>query len=190
MKKKTSVIEKKPDLTGKLDQIFLQDCIEGMKTLPDGSVDLVIADPPYNLSSGEEIDFKGGKVVSGMGGAWKKTMESWDNMSLESYFAFSMSWLSETKRVLKPTGSMWIFGTYHNLGVINVVCQILGLEIINEVVWYKNNAFPNLAGRRLTASHETILWVHNSPKKREYKFNYEYSKTGDFSYDNLKQQEC
>lgn len=106
MKKKTSVIEKKPDLTGKLDQIFLQDCIEGMKTLPDGSVDLVIADPPYNLSSGEEIDFKGGKVVSGMGGAWKKTMESWDNMSLESYFAFSMSWLSETKRVLKPTGSL------------------------------------------------------------------------------------
>jgi site-specific DNA-methyltransferase (adenine-specific) len=169
-----------------LNKVFLEDCNEGMAKLPDSSVDLIIADPPYNLSSGEKIDCKGGKTIQGMGGEWKKTMENWDNMPLNQYFDFSYRWLKEAKRVLKATGSMWIFGTYHNLGTINFICQLLDLEIINEVVWYKSNAFPNLAGRRLTASHETILWVHNSPKKRMYKFNYEYSKNGDFSYDNLK----
>ncbi len=84
---------------------------------------------------------------------------------------------------------MWIFGTYHNIGVINVICQMLEIEIINEVVWYKRNAFPNLAGRRLTASHETILWCNKGGKKREYYFDYDYSKNGDFSYDGLKTPE-
>ena len=102
------------------------------------------------------------------------------------YMTFTKAWLAEAKRILKPTGSMWIFGTYHNIGVINVICQMLGIEIINEVVWYKRNAFPNLAGRRLTASHETILWCNKGGKKREYYFDYEYSKSGDFSYDGLK----
>lgn len=74
----------------------------------------------------------------------------------------------------------------HNIGIINVICQMIGIEIINEVVWYKKNAFPNLAGRRLTASHETILWCNKGTKRREYYFNYEFSKTGDFAYDTLK----
>lgn len=168
------------------DYISLGDCIKGMKSLPDNSIDIIIADPPYNLSKSGEWKWDNSVKLSGMGGNWNITKESWDNMSLGDYFNFSMAWLSEAKRVLKPTGSMWIFGTYHNIGIINIACQILGIEIINEVIWYKKNAFPNLSGRRLTASHETILWAHSGGKKRNYFFDYNYSKNGDFPGDELK----
>lgn len=170
-----------------LNIIINQDCIEGMKTLEDNTVDLIIADPPYNLSKGGEWKWDNSVKLAGMGGNWNKVMESWDNMSLSEYFTFTITWLTEAQRILKPTGSMWIFGTYHNIGIINVVCQLLNIEIINEVIWYKRNAFPNLAGRRLTASHETILWCNKGGKKREYCFDYEYSKNGNFDYDSLKQ---
>ncbi len=170
-----------------LNSIINQDCLEGMKTLEDNTVDLIIADPPYNLSKGGEWKWDNSVKLVGMGGNWNKVMESWDNMSLSEYFTFSIAWLTEAQRILKPTGSMWIFGTYHNIGIINVVCQLLNIEIINEVIWYKRNAFPNLAGRRLTASHETILWCNKGGKKREYYFDYEYSKNGNFDYDSLKQ---
>lgn len=170
-----------------LNIVINQDCIEGMKTLEDNTVDLIIADPPYNLSKGGEWKWDNSVKLAGMGGNWNKVMESWDNMSLSEYFAFTITWLTEAQRILKPTGSMWIFGTYHNIGIINVVCQLLNIEIINEVIWYKRNAFPNLSGRRLTASHETILWCNKGGKKREYYFDYDYSKNGNFDYDFLKQ---
>lgn len=158
-----------------------------MQSLPDMSVDLIIADPPYNLSKGSEVSIGATRKLPGMGGAWSKAMEDWDNLELEEYLTFTLAWLRQTKRILKPTGSMWIFGSYHNIGIVNVACQILELEIINEVVWYKKNAFPNLAGRRLTASHETMLWVHTGTEKsRKYYFDYDYSKLGDFAYDSLK----
>ena len=185
---KSKKILMKRGLTMQLNTIYKKDCIVGMRELPDASFDLLIADPPYNLSFGNDIHCDGQKSLQGMGGIWDKVKQDWDSFTLEEYLQFSLSWLSQAKRVLKDTGSMFIFGTYHNIGIINYACQLLGLEIINEIIWYKNNAFPNLAGRRLTASHETILWVHNSPKKRKYKFNYEFSKTGDFSYDSLKSQ--
>ena len=168
------------------DYILNTDCIEGMKNLPDNSVDLIIADPPYNLSKSGDWKWDNCVSLAGMGGNWNITNENWDDMSLDDYFNFTLSWLKEAKRILKPTGSMWIFGTYHNNGIINVACQLLGIEIINEVIWYKKNAFPNLSGRRLTASHETILWAHVGGKKRSYYFNYEYSKNGDFTGDELK----
>lgn len=168
------------------DYINNSDCIEGMKTLPSNCIDIIIADPPYNLSKSGDWKWDNSASLSGMGGNWNITNENWDNMSLEDYFYFSLAWLSEAKRILKPTGSMWIFGTYHNIGIINIVCQMLRIEIINEVIWYKKNAFPNLSGRRLTASHETILWVHSGEEKRNYYFDYEYSKNGDFSGDKLK----
>jgi DNA modification methylase len=169
-----------------INTIINEECVTEMKKLPDACVDLIIADPPYNLSKGGEWKWDNSVELKGMGGNWNKVMQDWDNYSFESYIAFTKEWLTETKRILKPTGSMWIFGTYHNIGVINVICQMLGIEIINEVIWYKRNSFPNLAGRRLTASHETILWCNKGGKKREYFFDYEYSKTGDFSYDSLK----
>lgn len=166
--------------------IYNCDCVEGMAKLPDNSVDIVIADPPYNLSKGTKWSYSGDEPLSGMGGAWKKVMEKWDDMSLVEYMNFTQSWLKQVKRVLKPSGSVWIFGTYHNLGIINVVCQVLKIEIINEVVWYKRNAFPNLSGRRLTASHESILWAHTGEKKREYFFDYDFSKQEHLTCDSLK----
>ncbi len=168
------------------DYISNSDCVEGMKTMPSDCVDIIIADPPYNLSKSGDWKWDNSASLPGMGGDWNITNEDWDNMSLEDYFGFSIAWLTEAKRILKPTGSMWIFGTYHNIGFINTVCQMLGIEIINEVIWYKKNAFPNLSGRRLTASHETILWTHSGGKKRNYYFDYEYSKNGDFIGDELK----
>ena len=167
------------------NNFYNMDCIKGMQLLADNSIDLIIADPPYNLSKGNSLKWDNSVSLSGMGGNWNKVMEAWDSLSLNEYYEFSKRWLCEAKRILRPTGSMWIFGTYHNLGIINVICQELKIEIINEVVWYKHNAFPNLSGRRLTASHETMLWCHTG-KKREYYLNYDYSKHGDFSDDPLK----
>jgi DNA modification methylase len=103
-------------------------------------------------------------------------MERWDDMSFEEYFAFTAAWIKEVARLVKPEGSFWVHGTYHTIGVVNVVLQLLGIEIINEIAWYKRNSFPNLSGRRLTASHETILWAHTG-KNRKYNFNYDFSKS-------------
>lgn len=169
-----------------LNVIYNEDCINGMKKLPDASIDVIIADPPYNLSKGNNLKWDNSVELSGMGGNWNKVMENWDDMTFEDYWHFTEQWLTQAKRILKPTGSMWIFGSYHNIGIINVLCQKLGIEIINEIVWYKRNAFPNLSGRRLTASHETIIWGHVGKSKRQYYFDYEYSKNGVFEGDNLK----
>lgn len=164
--------------------VYHGDFLEMVSALPDESVDLIIADPPYNASKGPERSMKHG-TLPGIGGDWRKITQAWDDMPLDEYMRFTLAWLSEARRVLKQTGSMWVHGTYHNAGVTNVAMQALRIEIINEVVWYKRNSFPNLAGRRLTASHETILWAHRGGK-RAYRFNYEHSKSGDFSDDALK----
>ena len=171
----------------KSNSIYNIDCIEGMKNMPDNCVDLVVADPPYNLSKGSTWKWDNSVILKGMGGNWNKVMVDWDNMTFEEYWNFTYEWMSQVKRILKPTGSLWIFGTYHNIGILNVMCQMLDIEIINEIVWYKRNAFPNLSGRRFTASHETILWAHTGGKKREYFYDYEYTKNADFPEDNLKQ---
>ncbi len=170
------------------NKIFNMDCLEGMKGMPDNSIDLAIADPPYNLSKGAEWKWDNSVVLEGMGGNWNKVMADWDNMSLEEYWNFTIQWIREVKRILKPTGSVWIFGTYHNMGIINVICQMLQVEIINEIIWFKRNAFPNLSGRRFTASHETILWAHSGGKKRQYYYDYEYTKNAEFPEDFIKQQ--
>jgi DNA modification methylase len=152
--------------------------MEFSQRIPDQSVDLIIADPPYNTSKGKPLSLRGG-ALPGTGGDWGKIGQVWDDMSLDDYVSFTMTWLAEAQRILKQTGSMWVHGTYHSAGVANVCMQMLGIEIINEIVWYKRN------GRRLTASHETILWAHRGGK-RAYRFNYEHSKRGDFSDDGLK----
>jgi site-specific DNA-methyltransferase (adenine-specific) len=171
-----------------LNKIHLEDCIIGMKQLPDNSIDIAIADPPYNLSKGGNWKWDNSVKLPGLGGNWNKVMQGWDNMPLYDHFISTVEWLSELKRVVKPTGSMWIHGTYHNIGLINFAMQMLEIEIINEVIWFKRNSFPNLSGRRLTASHETILWAHTGkPNSREYHFNYEASKELDFPEDKIKQ---
>jgi DNA modification methylase len=180
LKTKTIKIEKI------LNSIIEGDALDVMRSLPDKSVDLILADPPYNLSKGMSLKLASGSLL-GAGGNWEKVMQKWDDYSLLGYMEFTEAWLRESKRILKPTGSMWVFGTYHNIGIINTLMQLLDIEIINEVIWYKRNAFPNLAGRRLTASHETLIWAHsNSGKKRSYNFNYEFSKAYTDKSDELK----
>lgn len=168
-----------------LETVQPMDCIKGMRQLPDHSVDVAIADPPYNLSKGNAWKWDRSVPLPGFGGKWSKVMASWDNLPLADYFSFTLAWLAELKRLIRPTGSVWIHGTYHNIGIINFSLQLLKIEIINEVVWYKRNSFPNLSGRRLTASHETILWAHTG-KRREYFFNYNIAKSMSCPQDYLK----
>lgn len=171
----------------KLNKIILGDCIEGMSKLNDNSADICIIDPPYNLSKGSNINWDSSNKIKGFGGDWKKVMEEWDDLPLMDYLKFCLTWLIEVKRVVKPEGSIWIHGTYHNIGIINFCLQILHIEIINEIIWYKRNSFPNLRARRLTASHETIIWAHTG-NKRQYNFNYDLVKSIDYPEDNLKKQ--
>lgn len=160
-----------------LDKVYLEDCVEAMKKLPSEAVDVAIADPPYNLSKGGNWKWDNSLRLPGFGGDWSKVMAEWDDIPLAEYFRFTLAWLAELKRVVRPTGSLWIHGTYHNIGIINFALQLLEVEIVNEVVWYKRNSFPNLSGRRMTASHETILWAHTGgAKNRKYYFAYDKSK--------------
>jgi site-specific DNA-methyltransferase (adenine-specific) len=168
-------------------ELYLQDAFEGMALLADNSIDLAVVDPPYGASTKAAWGYDSKHKINGFGGKWKLTQESWDLIGQNENFANTINWLQELKRLVKPSGSIWIHSTYHNSGFVNVACQMLGLEIINEVTWYKRNAFPNLSKRRLTASHETILWAHTGDKKREYRFNYDDAKKASFVGDNLKE---
>lgn len=167
--------------------LFLGDALQVLRDFPDHSFDLAIADPPYGAASGNEWKIARNHGLAGMGGEWKLADHDWDALSGLTSFQFTLQWLSELRRLVKPTGSIWIHATYHNSGIANVACQLLGLEIINEVIWFKRNAFPNLAARRLTASHETILWVHTGGRKRQYRFNYDQVKAAGFEGDQLKE---
>lgn len=165
------------------------DVFSALPTLQSDFFDVCIVDPPYGASTTKNWSYDENKKLQGFGGDWKLTSEMWDLLSQNDSFQQTYNWLKELRRVIKPTGSIWIHSTYHNAGFVNVCCQLLGLEIINEVVWYKRNSFPNLSGRRLTASHETILWVHKGDAKhRNYVFNYEASKEYSLSCDLLKER--
>ncbi len=168
-------------------ELYLRDALQGLSELPDNSFDLAICDPPYGAATSANWNYDSSKKMNGFGGDWKLNTEKWDLLTGNEIFKSTVIWLAELKRLVKPTGSIWIHSTYHNSGFVNVLCQMLGLEIINEVVWYKRNAFPNLSARRLTASHETILWVHTGGNKRKYKFNYEDVKKAKFAGDNMKE---
>ncbi|MDA9894942.1 site-specific DNA-methyltransferase [Amylibacter sp.] len=158
--------------------VFCGDVYQTLSTFSDNSFDLIIADPPYNIIVNKETKLSKNHGLESMGGAWKIFDEHWDKHDFSTYLKFTLDYLSEVKRVVKPTGSIWIFGTYHNIGIVNICMRLIEIEIINEVIWYKSNAFPNLANRRLTASHENILWAHKgSPKKRKYFFDGDYAKS-------------
>ncbi|MHB1937981.1 MAG: DNA-methyltransferase [Acidobacteriaceae bacterium] len=158
-----------------------------MRAVPSASFDLAIVDPPYGLSSDADWAIGADHELKGFGGPWKLASHEWDKLTGIVGLRFSLAWLGEVRRLVKPTGSFWIHSTYHNSGVINIACQLLGVEIINEVVWYKRNAVPNLSCRRLTASHETLLWVHTGEhNRREYRFNYKDAKEASFPEDSHK----
>lgn len=162
------------------------DIVDVLSSLPNQSFDLAIADPPYGVYSKHPWKLPEGHGLPGFGGEWKIASHAWDRVSALAGFDWTLSWLAELRRLVKPTGSIWLHGTYHNIGLLNIGCQLLDLEIINDVVWLKRNAFPNLSCRRLTASHESMLWVHTGGKARKYRFNYDRVKSASFNGDSLK----
>ncbi len=181
-----------PDFQGESCQIggielFQGDAISLLKSLKDDSIDVAIADPPYGASSKTPTALPSDHGLKGFGGAWKAADHSWDLLDPSKQLDAVAEWVSELKRVVKPEGSIWIHGSYHNLGFVNVVCQSLKIEIINEVIWFKRNAMPNLRATRLTASHEGIIWAHTGGEKsRKYNFNYDFIKAKDYEEDSFK----
>ncbi|MEQ9814127.1 MAG: site-specific DNA-methyltransferase [Azospirillaceae bacterium] len=140
-----------------------------MNALPEGSVDCVFADPPYNLQLGGELYRPNNTRVDGVDDAWDR----FDDFS--AYDAFTRDWLSAARRVLKNDGTLWVIGSYHNIFRVGALLQDLGFWILNDVVWRKTNPMPNFRGTRFTNAHETLIWAAKSPKAR-YTFNYEAMK--------------
>ena len=159
-------------------RIYLGDVLEVLSKIPEQSIDLIFADPPYNLSN-DGFTCHAGKRVSVNKGEWDKSK------GIEEDFNFHYKWIEACKRVLKPNGTLWISGTYHSIYSCGYALQKQGWHIINDICWYKPNASPNLACRMFTASHETLIWAKKNKKAKHY-FNYELMKNGDWSEDFLK----
>ena len=162
----------RPDLPAMLPlgQILDGDCIAAMRSLPSASVDLVFADPPYNLQLGGDLARPDGSHVDAVTDHWDK----FD--SFAAYDQFTREWLAEARRVLKPTGSLWVIGSYHNIFRVGAILQDMGFWILNDVVWRKANPMPNFKGTRFTNAHETLIWASMGEKAR-YTFNYRAMKT-------------
>ncbi|MFN7184799.1 MAG: DNA-methyltransferase [Alphaproteobacteria bacterium] len=160
-------------------RLYHGDCLEILESLPPESVDLVFADPPYNLSN-DGFTCQGGRMVSVNKGDWDKSK----GFNLD--VAFHHSWLWACRRVLKPNGALWVSGTYHSIYACGHALQFLGYHILNDICWFKPNASPNLSCRFFTASHETLIWAKKS-KKAKHTFNYPAMKDGSFPEDKLKE---
>jgi modification methylase len=160
----------KPDGAAFHNSILEGDCIDEMNKLPAKSVDLIFADPPYNLQLEGELRRPNNSLVDGVDNDWDKFT------SFETYDAFSRAWLTAARRVLKDTGSLWVIGSYHNIFRVGTVLQDLGFWILNDVVWLKTNPMPNFRGRRFTNAHETMIWAARNPNQKSYTFNYEAMK--------------
>jgi modification methylase len=148
------------------DRILVGDCLDELRRVPTGTVDLVFADPPYNLQLASELLRPNNTRVDGVDDHWDKFS------SFADYDRFSRAWLGECRRVLKPDGAIWVIGSYHNVFRLGAALQDLGFWILNDVVWRKVNPMPNFRGRRLTNAHETLIWAARDQKSR-YTFNYE-----------------
>ena len=153
-----------------LGRILEGDCIEAMRGLPAASVDMVFADPPYNLQLGGDLNRPDGSHVDAVTDDWDKFA------SFRSYDDFTRAWLTEAHRVLKPDGSLWVIGSYHNIFRVGAILQDLGFWILNDIVWRKANPMPNFKGTRFTNAHETLIWAATGEKAR-YTFNYRTMKT-------------
>ncbi|WP_428032660.1 site-specific DNA-methyltransferase [Ancylobacter sp.] len=153
-----------------LDTILRGDCVAALSRLPAGSVDLVFADPPYNLQLQGELKRPDDSRVDAVDDAWDK----FD--SFQAYDAFTRAWLLAVRRVLKPTGTLWVIGSYHNIFRVGAMLQDLDFWILNDIVWRKTNPMPNFRGRRFTNAHETLIWAARQPEAKGYTFNYEAMK--------------
>lgn len=153
----------------RLDRILHGDSISLMREMPEKSADLIFADPPYNLQLKGELLRPNQSRVSGVEDAWDKFG------SFAEYDHFTREWLTEAKRVMKDTGSIWVIGTYHNIFRIGAMMQDLGFWILNDVIWAKSNPMPNFKGTRFTNATETLIWAKKSEETR-YNFHYQSMK--------------
>ncbi|MFN9252069.1 MAG: site-specific DNA-methyltransferase [Brevundimonas sp.] len=151
----------------KTDVILRGDCLEVLKGLPDASVDLVFADPPYNLQLGGDLLRPDNSKVDAVDDDWDKFG------SFAEYDAFTRAWLAECRRVLKPEGSIWVIGSYHNIFRLGAAIQDLGFWVLNDISWRKSNPMPNFKGTRFTNAHETLIWAARSRDQKRYTFNYD-----------------
>ena len=149
-----------------LNTILPGDCIEAMQGLPDASIDLIFADPPYNLQLKGELHRPDNSRVDAVDDAWDQFA------SFDAYDRFTAAWLTEARRLLKPNGAIWVIGSYHNIFRVGAALQNAGYWLLNDVVWRKSNPMPNFRGKRLTNAHETLIWASRD-EGAKYTFNYE-----------------
>lgn len=152
------------------NSIHQGDSVALMAAMLDASVDLVFADPPYNLQLGGELHRPNNSRVAGVDNDWDRFKD------FASYDAFTNAWLTQARRVLKPKGGLWVIGSYHNIFRVGAILQDLGFWILNDIIWRKTNPMPNFRGKRFTNAHETMIWCTPSPNGRGYTFNYEAMK--------------
>jgi len=152
------------------ERIIQGDCIAVMNALPEGSADLVFADPPYNLQLEGELRRPDNSKVDAVDDGWDQFA------SFTDYDRFTRDWLTAARRVLKENGALWVIGSYHNIFRVGAILQDLGFWILNDVIWRKVNPMPNFRGRRFTNAHETLIWAAKSRDQKSYTFNYEAMK--------------
>ncbi|MFZ1681416.1 MAG: site-specific DNA-methyltransferase [Rhizobiaceae bacterium] len=150
-----------------LDSIIKGDCVAALDRLPEKSVDAIFADPPYNLQLDGDLHRPDQSKVDAVD-------DDWDRFdSFASYDAFTRAWLLAARRVLKPNGTIWVIGSYHNIFRVGAAMQDLGYWLLNDIVWRKNNPMPNFRGRRFQNAHETLIWASRDAAAKGYTFNYD-----------------
>jgi modification methylase len=153
-------------------RILVGDCVAEMAKLPAASVDLVFADPPYNLQLQGDLKRPDDSRVDAVDDDWDKFS------SFAAYDDFTRAWLLAARRLMKPAATLWVIGSYHNIFRVGTILQDLGFWILNDIVWRKSNPMPNFRGRRFTNAHETLIWAARDAANRNYTFNYEALKAG------------
>src|SRR5579862_7874098 len=153
-------------------RILVGDCVAEMAKIPAASVDLVFADPPYNLQLQGDLKRPDDSRVDAVDDDWDKFS------SFTAYDDFTRAWLIACRRAMKPNATLWVIGSYHNIYRVGALLQDLGFWILNDIVWRKSNPMPNFRGRRFTNAHETLIWAAREAAKRDYTFNYEALKAG------------
>ncbi len=159
-------------VTPRLDDVLVGDCLEILRGIPSESVDLVFADPPYNLQLESALTRPDQSLVDAVDDHWDKFA------SFADYDAFTKAWLGECRRIMKPNATLWVIGSYHNIFRVGATLQDLGYWILNDVVWRKANPMPNFRGRRFTNAHETLIWAAKDARAKSYTFHYEALKAG------------
>lgn len=153
-----------------LNEIIQGNCIDFLKTLPEKSIDLIFADPPYNLQLQNQLLRPNQTVVDGVKDEWDQFFD------FEAYDQFTKEWLKECRRVLKEDGAIWVIGSYHNIFRVGKIMMDLGYWILNDVIWHKTNPMPNFRGTRFQNATETLIWAKKSSDQKRYTFNYQAMK--------------